>query len=47
MILPPHVAGSGSTGYARQKEIFAENLRQFLVGEPLFTPCRPNPAAQA
>lgn len=41
VILSPHVAGGGSTGYARQKEIFAENLRRFRAEEPLYTPCRP------
>ena len=41
VILSPHVAGGGSTGYARRKDIFAENLRRFRLGEPLFTPCRP------
>lgn len=47
VILSPHVAGGGSTGYARQKEIFAENLRRFRSGEPLFTPCRPGVAVLA
>jgi phosphoglycerate dehydrogenase-like enzyme len=42
VILSPHVAGGGATGYARQKEIFAENLRRFRTGERLFTSHQPS-----
>lgn len=41
VILSPHVAGGGSTGYARQKDIFAENLKRFRAGRSLLTDCRP------
>ena len=39
VIISPHVAGGGSTGYARQKALFAENLACLAAGEPLRNIC--------
>lgn len=35
VLISPHISGTGKDGYARFKEIFHENYRRFLVGEPL------------
>lgn len=35
VLLSPHVAGGGSTGYERFRELFADNLRRYRAGEPL------------
>jgi phosphoglycerate dehydrogenase-like enzyme len=40
VIVSPHVAGTGSTGYPQQKKLFAENLRRLRGGEPLLNECR-------
>jgi phosphoglycerate dehydrogenase-like enzyme len=40
VIVSPHVAGTGSTGYPQQKKLFAENLRRLQSGEPLLNECR-------
>jgi phosphoglycerate dehydrogenase-like enzyme len=45
VIVSPHVAGGGSTGYAQQKVLFAENLARLAAGELLVNVCR-IPAAQ-
>jgi phosphoglycerate dehydrogenase-like enzyme len=39
VIISPHVAGGGSTGYAQQKALFAENLARLAAGEPLRNVC--------
>jgi phosphoglycerate dehydrogenase-like enzyme len=40
VIVTPHVAGQGSTGYPEQRRLFAENLRRFKAGEPLLNECK-------
>jgi phosphoglycerate dehydrogenase-like enzyme len=40
LIITPHVAGGGSTGYPQQKALFARNLSRFTAGEPLLNVCR-------
>jgi phosphoglycerate dehydrogenase-like enzyme len=40
VILSPHVAGGGSTGYFMNKRLFAENLRRLRAGEPLINECK-------
>lgn len=40
VIVTPHVAGQGSTGYPDQRRLFAENLRRFKAGEPLLNACK-------
>jgi phosphoglycerate dehydrogenase-like enzyme len=40
VIISPHVAGTGSTGYPQQKKLFAENLRRLQSGKPLLNECR-------
>jgi phosphoglycerate dehydrogenase-like enzyme len=40
LIISPHVAGGGSSGYPRQRALFAENLARFTAGEPLVNVCR-------
>jgi phosphoglycerate dehydrogenase-like enzyme len=40
LILSPHVAGGGSTGYPQQKALFEKNLARYLAGEPLLNVCR-------
>jgi phosphoglycerate dehydrogenase-like enzyme len=40
LIISPHVAGGGSSGYPQQKALFAENLARFRAGEPLRNVCR-------
>jgi phosphoglycerate dehydrogenase-like enzyme len=40
VIISPHVAGAGSSGYSQHKKLFAENLRRFQAGEPLLNQCR-------
>lgn len=45
VLLSPHVAGGGSTGYARFRALFAENLKRFEAGEPLLNQVSlPDPA---
>jgi len=40
MIISPHIAGAGSTGYPQQKALFGQNLTRFAAGEPLLNVCR-------
>jgi phosphoglycerate dehydrogenase-like enzyme len=40
MIISPHIAGGGSTGYPQQKALFAKNLARLAAGEPLLNICR-------
>jgi phosphoglycerate dehydrogenase-like enzyme len=40
VIISPHVAGGGSTGYPQQKDLFGKNLLRFSAGEPLLNVCR-------
>jgi phosphoglycerate dehydrogenase-like enzyme len=40
VIISPHVAGAGSSGYPQHQKLFAENLRRFQNGEPLLNQCR-------
>jgi phosphoglycerate dehydrogenase-like enzyme len=40
IIISPHVAGGGSTGYPQQKALFGKNLARLAAGEPLLNVCR-------
>jgi phosphoglycerate dehydrogenase-like enzyme len=40
VIISPHVAGAGSSGYPQQKTLFGRNLLRFAAGEPLLNVCR-------
>src|SRR5262245_40585768 len=40
VILSPHVAGGGSTGYFMHKKLFAENIARLQAGEPLINECQ-------
>ena len=40
VIISPHVAGGGSSGYPQQKVLFGQNLLRFAAGEPLLNVCR-------
>jgi phosphoglycerate dehydrogenase-like enzyme len=40
VIISPHVAGGGSTGYPQQKDLFGKNLLRFCAGDPLLNVCR-------
>jgi phosphoglycerate dehydrogenase-like enzyme len=40
VIISPHIAGSGSTGYPQQRALFAANLARFRAGEALLNVCR-------
>jgi phosphoglycerate dehydrogenase-like enzyme len=40
VIVSPHIAGGGSTGYPQQKALFAKNLARYLAGEKLLNVCR-------
>jgi phosphoglycerate dehydrogenase-like enzyme len=40
VIISPHVAGGGSSGYPQQKALFGKNLLRFAAGEPLLNVCR-------
>jgi phosphoglycerate dehydrogenase-like enzyme len=40
VIISPHVAGQGSTGYPQQKRLFGENLARLRAGKPLLNECR-------
>jgi phosphoglycerate dehydrogenase-like enzyme len=37
VILTPHIAGDGPYIHDRQMELFLENARRFIAGEPLLT----------
>lgn len=39
VILSPHVAGGGSTGYAMHRNLFKQNLERLRAGEPLINEC--------
>ncbi len=40
IIISPHVAGGGSSGYPQQKALFGRNLSRLAAGEPLLNVCR-------
>jgi len=40
VIITPHVAGQGSSGYPDQRRLFAENLRRFRAGQPMLNECK-------
>jgi phosphoglycerate dehydrogenase-like enzyme len=40
VILSPHVAGGGSTGYAMHRKLFEQNLKRLRAGEPLINECK-------
>ena len=45
VIISPHIAGGGSSGYPQQKALFGENLARLATGEPLLNVCRLPPVA--
>ncbi|SRR6266545_615911 len=40
VILSPHIAGGGSTGYFMHKKLFVENLERLRSGAPLINECK-------
>jgi phosphoglycerate dehydrogenase-like enzyme len=40
VVLSPHVAGGGSTGYAMHRKLFEQNLKRLRAGEPLINECK-------
>jgi glyoxylate/hydroxypyruvate reductase A len=40
VIVSPHSAGSGSTGYLQHRALFAQNLERYRTGKPLLNQCR-------
>jgi len=40
VIISPHVAGGGSSGYLQQKGLFAQNLAHLTANQPLRNTCR-------
>jgi phosphoglycerate dehydrogenase-like enzyme len=40
VILSPHIAGGGSTGYAMHRKLFAQNLERLNAGQPLINECK-------
>jgi phosphoglycerate dehydrogenase-like enzyme len=40
VILSPHVAGGGSTGYFMHRKLFEQNLARLKAGEPLINECK-------
>jgi glyoxylate/hydroxypyruvate reductase len=40
VIVSPHIAGGGSTGYPMHKKLFAQNLERFTSGKPLLNECK-------
>jgi len=40
VLLSPHVAGGGSTGYVMHKKLFEQNLARLKAGEPLINECK-------
>ena len=40
VIVTPHVAGQGSTGYPQQRKLFADNLARFREGRPMLNLCQ-------
>jgi phosphoglycerate dehydrogenase-like enzyme len=43
VIITPHVAGQGSTGYPQQRMLFADNLARFRDGRPMINLCQVPP----
>jgi phosphoglycerate dehydrogenase-like enzyme len=39
VIVSPHVAGQGSSGYPGQRRLFGDNLARFRAGEPMLNLC--------
>jgi D-2-hydroxyacid dehydrogenase (NADP+) len=39
VIITPHVAGQGSSGYPHQRKLFADNLARFREGRPMINLC--------
>jgi D-2-hydroxyacid dehydrogenase (NADP+) len=40
VIISPHVAGQGSSGYPEQRKLFGENLARFRAGKPMLNECK-------
>ena len=40
VIISPHVAGQGSSGYPQQRKLFGENLARFRAGKPMLNECK-------
>jgi D-2-hydroxyacid dehydrogenase (NADP+) len=40
VIVSPHIAGGGSTGYFLHKKLFVENLARLRAGQPLINECK-------
>jgi phosphoglycerate dehydrogenase-like enzyme len=40
VIISPHVAGQGSSGYPQQRKLFADNLARFRDGRPMINLCQ-------
>jgi phosphoglycerate dehydrogenase-like enzyme len=40
VIVTPHVAGQGSSGYAEQRKLFGENLARLRDGRPMLNECK-------
>ena len=40
VIISPHVAGQGSSGYPEQRRLFGDNLARFREGKPMLNECK-------
>jgi phosphoglycerate dehydrogenase-like enzyme len=40
VIISPHVAGQGSSGYPQQRKLFGDNLARFRAGRPMINECK-------
>jgi phosphoglycerate dehydrogenase-like enzyme len=40
VIISPHVAGQGSSGYPQQRKLFGDNLARFRAGRPMINACK-------
>jgi phosphoglycerate dehydrogenase-like enzyme len=40
VIITPHVAGQGSSGYPQQRKLFGDNLARFREGRPMLNECK-------
>lgn len=40
VIISPHVAGQGSSGYPEQRRLFGDNLARFRAGKPMLNLCK-------
>jgi phosphoglycerate dehydrogenase-like enzyme len=40
VIISPHVAGQGSSGYPQQRKLFGDNLARFRDGKPMINLCQ-------